>query len=326
MTPAMTPGIAFVQVSAKYSLERTTMAVSPHKSGSRRKVKSRPRSSRVIAAVPKKKIRFGILRTPNGDINVVGRPEWTTQAKELEVNQDENLTVNGVLVPVEDRRHLLHWDEDLRPILNSVFTAMEKEFTRPGELLSELKAPLAARRYVTTAKTVDDYMRFVARKINGSPDNLVPDRADINQAIEKVRANLRKYENALHDVLTDADIPAYGADGKPNPSPQAAGRIGVYRNAARKYLNFDPHLSGATPIQTKINEIQGKILEMLDGCDVPHEVWHLLNELKYSVTFDLSAKATRDKTAKSLAWQNMMRRNTETPARDRYRDLLSFLD
>ncbi|MEX3809679.1 hypothetical protein AB3X96_05300 [Paraburkholderia sp. BR13439] len=314
------------------------MVAASHSSASNRKVKSKSRTTIIPNPTQKKKIRqwaaaaeqpLRIHRMHTGEINFVGRPAWTTEAEKISVNRDEKKTVNGILVPVEDRRHLLHWDEHLKPILNGVFTAMEKEFKKPGELLSELKKPIDELRYRTMAKTVDEYMIFVAKKINGSPDNLVPDRADINQAIEKVRANLRSYANALHEALAASDEfsngPAYDAQGKPQLSSQAIGRMVIYKNMAREHLKFDPNLTGATPIREKVNAIQGEMLGLIDGFHTPHEVWTFLNDLQYSVTFDLSDKATRDKTSKSLAWHRLMNRNTEMPARQRYMDLLSFL-
>lgn len=259
--------------------------------------------------------RFAIRRDPaTQEISFVGRPDWSQEASDISVNQDP------LVGDVEDRRHLLHWDEQLKPILGSVFTAMQREF--PATLLSELQAPLKARQYVTRAKTADDYMLYVAKRINGAPDNLVPDRADINKAIEIVRENVRNYFNRLTtDSGYRADVSAYP---QVDPAqPQAIARMGQYKTLARQYLDSN---DTSTPIKTKISEIQAQLLQHIDSCHAPHQLWTFLQELQYSVTFDLSAKATRDKTSKSLVWQRKMAANQERPARERYQDLLSFLD
>jgi hypothetical protein len=287
--------------------------------------KIKPIKVKQQAAVSAKAL--SIHRTSTGEIKFVGRPAWTTEAKKLRVNQDPNKTAGGILVPVEDRRHLLHWDEQLKPLLNSIFTAMEAEFKKPDELLRELKKPIAARGYRTQAKTVDQYMLYVAGRINGSPDNLVPDRFDINQAIEKVRANLRSYARALQKKMEDSDefldVPQQGAL---QISSQTTRRLAIYKSLARDHLSFDPNLTGDTPIHQRINEIHGEILGLIDGIHAPHQLWMALHEFKFSVTFDLSHKATRDKTDKSLAWLDLMRRNFDMSPRQRYLDLLSFLD
>lgn len=64
---------------------------------------------------------------------------------------------------------------------------------------------------------------------------------------------------------------------------------------------------------------------MSNGCTAPCNLWQLLHDLTYSVTFDLSHKANKEKTSAVLAWQKTMRANFELPAEDQYRDLLSLL-
>lgn len=254
----------------------------------------------------------------NQEVTFTGRPSWTTEATAISVNQDP------LLGEVEDRRHLLHWDEQLKPILSSVFTAMQKEFKPDPLLLAELQRPLRERHLRTQARTIDEYMLFVAKAINGSPGNLVPDRADINKAIEIVRGNVRSYANDVHqDSDYRDDVSALPAADARSMAPKAVSRMDGYKAKARKHLITNDTL---TPIKSRVSEIQAQLLDHIDGCHAPHELWTLLHDLEYSVSFDLSAKATRDKTGKSLLWQRKMAASEAWPARERYKALLTFLD
>jgi hypothetical protein len=251
-------------------------------------------------------------------ITLSGRPAWPEVAKKIKVNR-------AAPGHIEDRRHLLHWDEHLKPILGSVFTAMEQ--TYKTNLYNELQSPLRARSLDNRAQNADDTMLFVAKTINGAPGNLVPDRADINQAIEKVRSNLRKYAEALHGdqrFRDDAAIypPLPGNDGR-LISVEINDRVKQYKDLAKQYMATD---DSSTLIKSQISDIQSQILEHLNSCVAPHQFWTFLHELEYSVTFDLSAKAKRDATEKSLKWQRKMAANHAQPAKQRYEDLLSLLD
>jgi hypothetical protein len=100
-------------------------------------------------------------------ITLSGRPAWPEVAKKIKINR-------AAPGHIEDRRHLVHWDEHLKPILGSVFTAMEQ--TYKTNLYNELQSPLRARSLDNMAQNADDTMLFVAKMINGAPGNLVPDR------------------------------------------------------------------------------------------------------------------------------------------------------
>lgn len=251
-------------------------------------------------------------------IVLTGRPAWPKVAEKIKVNR----TGPG---HIEDRRHLLHWDEHLKPLLCSVFTALEQAY--PTNLYNELKAPLTRRKLRNRAQNADEAMLFVAKIINGAPGNLVPDRADINQAIEKVRANVRKYETALRDDANfREDVSAYPPlpeTDRGSLSVEINGRVRRYKEMAKEYLATDDF---STPIKSRISDIQAQILDHLNSCVAPHQFWTFLQELQYSVTFDLSAKARRDATEKSLLWQRKMAANSTHPPRQRYEDLLSLLD
>src|SRR5690554_7566392 len=49
---------------------------------------------------------------------IQGRPQFASGAKRIRVNQNAS---NG---PLEDRRHVLHYDEVLKPLVEQVITAL----------------------------------------------------------------------------------------------------------------------------------------------------------------------------------------------------------
>lgn len=257
-----------------------------------------------------KKESVRLVHDVSGAIRIEGRPAWPTKAKKIKVNQ---IPSQG---EVEDRRHLLHWDEQLKPLLDRVFTALHREC--PLTLVDELKAPMARRGYTRLPAEADKLMERVAAEINGAQTNLIADRADINKAIEHVREYLRQYQHALQVDEAYATEMTDGYDGAPN-----ADRMKRYKGLARKYLPAD---RTDTPIVSRITEINTMLLELIDGCESPAGLWVLLNNLTYSVTFDLSGKAVREKTAAALTWQRKMQNNFGESGKQQYEDLLTLLD
>lgn len=256
-----------------------------------------------------KKDKVKLVVSANG-VKVEGRPGWPTKAKQIRVNQQPS---KG---EVEDRRHLLHWDEQLKPVLDRVFSALQRDC--PQTLADELKAPLVQRGFQRLPADAEKLMERVATEINGAQANLIADRADINKAIEHVRENLRQYRQALQsdEEYTSEFVQHLG--GTPNDD-----RMKRYKALARKYLppdRFD------TPIVSRISEIHAMLLEHIGGCMSPAGLWQLLDQLVYSVTFDLSGKAVREKTAAALAWQRRMQNNFDASGPQQYADLLTLLD
>jgi len=251
---------------------------------------------------------FAVHFTASGRLEVVGRPGWSTAGRSIPVNQDAS---RG---QVEDRRHLLHWDEQLKPLLNRVFSALRRE--HPGDFHARLSAPLKDRRWERLPGDPEKLMIRVATEINGAAGNLVADRADVNKAIEHVRENLRKYAAALQG---NADYVEDIVDLPPVVGPE---RMARYHAMAEAFFRTDRN---ETAITARMSEIHLMILEDIRGCQAPCHLWQLIHDLAYSVTFDLSANATRDKVQRTLAWQRKMAANFGAPAVSQYEDLLGLL-
>jgi hypothetical protein len=248
--------------------------------------------------------RFNPMAAPSDDLSL-DRPAFPSATlKSVRVNQ------NPSKGEIEDRRHILHWDEQLKPVLERVLGKMKEEY--PATLMQALEAPLKKRKLKRLPKTPDQLLLWITKQINGAVPNLVADRADINKAIEAVRRYVRQYQYALSQ--TDfADVAL---------APNAA-RMQEYRKMAAAHFPVDRK---DTPIVSRISEINADILAIIESSVAPADLWTLLNELILSVTFDLSEKTRREQTDAAFKWLMRMEYNRGEPAAIQYEDMLSILD
>jgi hypothetical protein len=277
-----------------------------------------------------------------GEMILSGRPAFRSGALAILVNRD---AAQG---PVEDRRHILHWDEHLKPILASVWSSLNSLKLDDAALARLLKQPLLAMGFegASRLRAVTSLWGFVATELNSATINLVAGRADINQAIEKVRARVREITRRLGD---DAELTARVAQAMRDPCPNDA-IMEAYKDMAIAVL-LTPSQSGATPspartpprrgrkrhatrpvraapdspVRTQIMEIGFQIVGLLEGCSAPCEFIIRLHEITDSVTFDLSEKARREQTEAALSWLRLMESNHQQPPAQRYADMLKLL-
>lgn len=217
------------------------------------------------------------------------RPKFRGQAIKIKVNRNVK---HGV---VEDRRHILHWDEHLRPIVTELANQLAKH--SPNTYLTDIRNGLAAHG-VKWLPLVPNHniVKRLGTEINSAPGNLVPGSAAINQGIEKVRAALRAYQKALSEDKDYQD--------ELMPGATMATRMSKYKQDARAHFIIG---RTDTVITTAITDINTDILEMIDGCEGPAKLWVLLHDLTHSVTFDLSEKAKRQQTLMANAWLGQVR-------------------
>ncbi|HWU76462.1 MAG TPA: hypothetical protein VN043_08150 [Rhodanobacter sp.] len=260
-------------------------------------------------------VPFKMTVAPDGQITLVGRPAWADRAKIVTVNQDAE---KG---HVEDRRHMLHWDEQLRPILASVLGAMFQQYQgRSAALREALVKPLKEKKYIQRiAGDAHAVAERVAKEINSSAINLVPDRADINHAIEFVRERVRKLTRRL---VEDATLTGKVGQAMRDPWPNDA-IMEIYLETASETLLGGT--SDDTPIKIQIQEICFQIVGLVQSCRSPCDFVMLLHQVTDSVTFDLSEKALREQTARTLSWLRTMETNVHEPAETRYEALLTLL-
>jgi len=251
----------------------------------------------------KKPTKFQIVRDASG-VSLKHRGRFKGAGKRMKVKAGQ------------DRRHLLHLDEHLKPHLAQVFSALEREFKAPGALITVLNEECAAVGLKRLPKTVDTLMVRIADEVNSSGANLVPDDAAINKAIELVRADLRRY---LVEAAT-ATNDVFMADGAQS----------VFDAAMQRLRKLADDILGAkqenTPIQDARDLITADIRKLIKAEPSPSAIHALVNDLTYSVTFDLSQGAKREQTKKVLDWQRRMASAGDLPAREQLKLLLGIIE
>ncbi|MBN8895671.1 MAG: hypothetical protein J0I71_12705 [Rhodanobacter sp.] len=258
---------------------------------------------------------FGMSVGEDGEVTFVGRPPWGTKAAKIPVNSKAS---KG---PVEDRRHMLHWGEQLRPILASVMTAMFQLHGRSGPAIEKaLRDPLKGRVQRIVGTDAHAIAERVAKEINGAVINLVADRADMNKAIEHVRARVRNLTRRLTD---DPALTAKVAKAMREPFPNDA-IMDVYLDEAAQELLGGT--SDSTAIKSQVQDIGFQIVGLVQSCRAPCDFVMMLHHVADSVTFDLSQKAEREQTRRTLEWLRRMEANVREPADIRYEALLTLLD
>lgn len=272
-------------------------------------------------------------------VKLAGRPAFTTAAKKIKLVRTSDRSY------LEDRRHLVHWAEHLRPMMAEVFSALVLQFRTPPALLAFLNQRIALfnatnrslprdRRLNAQAKTksdVDALILFIAARLNAMVENLIPDRADINLAIEHVRKDVRRYMKAVedhevNDLASDRALTGVAA--------RMAALLALAETTFEQKLPVAQRAANLTRVygrgddysmMDRRREINALILEHIAGCRSPDELVMLLQTIEQSVTFDLSAKAQRDQTEHALAWLNRMRTNGSKTAEQRFDDMLAFI-
>lgn len=236
-----------------------------------------------------------------------GRAPFGGVAKRIRVNQDPG---KG---RVEDRRHILHYDEVLKPAIERVVNALYVDEGRHGDRVAQriLKA-LHKRGIRRLPRRGDKVMERLVIEINSAPMNLVPDRADTNKAIEVVRGYLRKY---IQQLQTEAFAQAC-VEGDVR-------QMAAYRRQAREVFVLT---ADGGDITAERNRMHRMIIEYIDGCASPSALWGLIHELVHTATFDFSPKITRDATAKAIAWQKKMQLMEGRPPQEQLEALLGLLD
>jgi hypothetical protein len=241
-----------------------------------------------------------------GKFNIDGRSAFNTGAKNIKVNQDR---LKGA---VEDRRHILHYDEVLKPaierVVDGLYIACGKD---RAKVAAKIRDALAKRGVKRLPQDDGKLFERLVTEVNSARDNLIPDRADTNKAIEVVRGYLRAYQKALATDEFAED--AYQG---------LTARMAQYTKLAHGIFVRD---ASGGDITVERNRIHGEILVFIDGCRSPAELWNTVHDLVHSVTFDFSPKITRDFTVKAIEWQRRMARNADEPADKQLEDLLSIL-
>jgi hypothetical protein len=207
-----------------------------------------------------------------------GRPDWPTAASKIKLGS------------AEDRRHMVHYDEMLKEPIEHVVTNLLHLYPDQNAV-AEMLLKEMARVKVTSIRGRDivSVVKRLTKEINGAVDNLIPGCKYYNNAIEHVRGYLRNAQTELSKKKWDAGTP---------DNANMEGYKQIVKDALK--LDWD------TPINKARSEIHEMCLAIIEGCETPSDLWVCLNKLIGNVTYDLSQKADKRNTARTLQWQAMI--------------------
>jgi hypothetical protein len=244
-----------------------------------------------------------VIDRKGGMVVLLGRGRFTGAGKRIKVRK------------TEDRRHMLHLSEQLKPVMERVFTVLEKENNfDESKTLALLRKKMAEHGMKRLPNKLNDAYVRIADEVNSSAINLVPDDASINKAIEHLRADLRKYQVVVGTTTNDTYM-----DGT---AGFAAAQLRKLHTLADE--TFAAKNEG-TPIQNARDVMTSSVRQLIHGCESPASVYELVKDLIFSVTFDLSAKAKRENTARMLRWQRTVLALAEGSGRDQLDALFRIL-
>jgi RHS repeat-associated protein len=170
------------------------------------KAKKAPKNGITKAKVSKVKKKFGLEKTGNGVITIIGRPAFDTGAKRIKVRHDvKKRDLN------EDRRHIIGYDDTLRPMFERVvnnFIAAGKE----KEFVAQMKQQYIKHGVDRTPNTDDPlkHALFGLVKLNSVVANLPAGLASQNQAIEHIRQQGMRVRDAMSEKYNGAQFPGVG--------------------------------------------------------------------------------------------------------------------
>lgn len=242
-----------------------------------------PQNSALGVAVTKKKKKKDFKVDASG--RIVGRPPFNTRAKRLigKSHQGQDL----------DRRHLVHYAEEIKPFGELVIRKVKAEYAAGTPAV--VKDALVSRGCKRLPSAEQELLNRLINEVNSSTMNLVPDDAPINKAIEIVRANLRKLREQW---VSDPEVQRIFHEMNATNYKQTTDRLKL--NAKHTLI-----LSGAaTDITRAIQEINNDLIALIDGAADTHALFTLIGDLENSVTFDISSKASREKIQFANEWRN----------------------
>jgi hypothetical protein len=234
---------------------------------------------------------FDVEITP-ATIKFVGRPDFAKAATDIKVVAGQ-----------QDRRHVLGYDDAIRPTFEFAVNAYRDEHG-DAALVTKLRAlnQAAGMKGVphATKRPLKDHLKYSLSQLNSSPGNLNPELASENQAIEHVRQQSQHARKALDKLYVD-----------PDKTPDVA--------AAKKTLLdiFEPSKnSSGTAITDFANEARTVVSDRIKNATTNVELYAILSETETSTGIDLSKRAgAKTQTSYSLQLANDLRnaRDPEFP-------------
>jgi hypothetical protein len=127
-----------------------------------------------------------------GDVEIEDRPSWKADAKKIKVTGDE------------DRRHVLGWDDFIKPNLEQGINEMLKNGSTEDDVKKFIIENPPNDLKINKTNNLQAIANQVAKHLNSTPNNLNPDSAVENQAIETVRGQLKRTIEKVDQFANDA--------------------------------------------------------------------------------------------------------------------------
>lgn len=228
--------------------------------------------------------KFRVVIDANGVATIEGRPNFNSRAQKLIGKAEKGQDL--------DRRHLIHYDEEIRPFGMLALTKFcAKHGAAAGGLVKSALASLGCARLPSNDAAI--FNRLI-NEVNSSVVNLVPDDASINKAIEIVRASLRKLR---FQWSTDPEVKKIFCEMDTKNYHKAMGLLKL--NAKLTLI-----IAGATTDITRaVQEINKDLVDVIDRAQDLPRLYDLIADLENSVTFDISSKASREKIEFTNRWR-----------------------
>ena len=227
---------------------------------------------------------FDVEITPT-TIKFVGRPDFAKAATDIKVVAGQ-----------QDRRHVLGYDDAIRPTFEFAVNAYRDEHG-DAALVTKLRALNQASGMKAvphaTNRPLKDHLKYSLSQLNSSPGNLNPELASENQAIEHVRQQAMGARSRLAKAF-DEDIPDL--------------------NETKKILLevFAPQTPSNKPVGALItqhgNSVRQVVRDRINNATTDKELAEILADTETSTGIDLSKRAgAKTQTSYSLQLANDLR-------------------
>ena len=236
-------------------------------------------------------------------IKLDGRPEFDQAAKNIKVKPGQ-----------QDRRHVVGWDDKIKPAIEDTMGIIYKNSNQNEDYLKDLLIKTYSKHNLKGAPSksasLEKHMEYTSKKLNSSPGNLNPEDAVENQAIEVVRQQTEGINKKLGDAFKDK-------------SPDV--------NEVKNIMKEGFQLSNKnTPRTNFADDIRKFTLERIDNATSIDELNEILVQTKTSTGIDLNKASAPNQTKSALEYINKLDnvRHSEAQMTDekRLEELFSILD
>ena len=212
------------------------------------------------------------LRIDSSDRLVAdGRPPFDSAAKKIGVKNGQ-----------EDRRHVVGWDDQIKPNTLKILNLIKEKSgeAKLKELLVTMYANYKLSRAPEESAPVEKHAKFSLTKLNSTPGNLNPEAASENQAIEQVRQQALRTKKTLGKKL-QSKLPT----------------VSDVKSIMKQGFSLSQKGTATTDFADKVRQIT---LQRIDQAETIEQLNDILHETLASTGIDLNKK-DRSKEQTSFA-------------------------